>query len=114
MYHVLLHLRASLSPGDFFHILDDANDPHLKPALSLLQIYARQADRQLLRDYYYQDDKRTETACLEMEEAGECSDPDERLGRLKAAAKSFGEDKDRAFEAKVSIVSNMGSPRDCP
>ena len=71
VYHVLLHLRSTLSPGDFFHLLDDAASPELAPAVKLLQVYARQGDRQLLRDFYYQDDRRTENACLEMEEAYE-------------------------------------------
>lgn len=70
VYHVLLHLRSTLSPGDFFHVLDDSVSPNLTPAVKLLQVYARQGDRQLLRDFYYQDDRRTENACLEMEEAG--------------------------------------------
>lgn len=69
VYHVLLHLRASLSPGDFFHLLDDSIAPNLTPAVNLLQVYAKQGDRQLLRDFYYQDDRRTESACLEMGEA---------------------------------------------
>ncbi len=73
VYHVLLHLRSSLSPGDFFYLLDDSISPNLKPAVKLLQVYARQGDRQLLRDFYYQDDRRTENACLEMEEAGTAS-----------------------------------------
>jgi hypothetical protein len=71
VYNVLLHLRATLSPGDFFHILDDSASPNLSPAVRLLQVYAREGDRQLLRDFYYQDDRRTENACLEMQEAGE-------------------------------------------
>lgn len=71
VYNVLLHLRATLSPGDFFHILDDSASPNLTPAVRLLQVYAREGDRQLLRDFYYQDDRRTENACLEMQEAGE-------------------------------------------
>ena len=70
VYQVLLHLRSSLSPGDFFHVLDDSISPNLTPAVKLLQAYAREGDRQLLRDFYYQDDRRTENACLEMEEAG--------------------------------------------
>ena len=70
VYHVLLHLRSTLTPGDFFHILDDSVSSNLTPAIKLLQVYARQDDRQLLRDFYYQDDRRTENACLEMEEAG--------------------------------------------
>ncbi|RSH95606.1 hypothetical protein EHS25_000698 [Saitozyma podzolica] len=101
VYNVLLHLRATLSPGDFFHILDDSASPNLSPAVRLLQVYAREGDRQLLRDFYYQDDRRTENACLEMQEAGETPDPELRVERLKTAAKFFGEHKDRAFEAKV-------------
>jgi hypothetical protein len=73
VYQVLLHLRSTLSPGDFFHVLDDSISPNLTPAVRLLQVYAREGDRQLLRDFYYQDDRRTENACLEMEEAGSSS-----------------------------------------
>ena len=99
---MLLRLRSTLSPGDFFHILDDSVSPNLTPAIKLLQVYARQGDRQLLRDYYYQDDRRTESACLEMEEAGASEDPHERIEHLQKASKAFSEHKDRTFEAKVS------------
>ncbi|ORY21590.1 Vps16, C-terminal region-domain-containing protein [Naematelia encephala] len=102
VYHVLLHLRSSMSPGDFFHLLDDSISPNLSPAVRLLQVYARQGDRQLLRDFYYQDDRRTESACLEMEEAGSESDPDKRVEHLRQAAKYFGESKDRIFESKMT------------
>ncbi|KAK4687137.1 vacuolar protein sorting-associated protein 16, partial [Tremellales sp. Uapishka_1] len=101
VYHVLLHLRSSLSPGDFFHLLDDSITPNLTPAVKLLQVYAKEGDRQLLRDFYYQDDRRTESACLEMEEAGASTDPEERVEHLKSAAKYFSEHKDRAFESKM-------------
>ncbi|KAL0240233.1 hypothetical protein I308_106782 [Cryptococcus tetragattii IND107] len=101
VYQVLLHLRSSLTPGDFFHILDDSISPNLKPAVNLLQVYARQADRQLLRNFYYQDDRRTESACLEMEEAGQSQDINDRIEHLEVAAKRFGESKERAFEAKM-------------
>ncbi|WVW83415.1 hypothetical protein I302_105435 [Kwoniella bestiolae CBS 10118] len=101
VYQVLLHLRSTLSPGDFFHILDDSISPKLKPAVNLLQVYARQADRDLLRDFYYQDDRRTESGCLEMEEAGQQEYAEERLEHLKRAAKSFGESKERLFESKM-------------
>ncbi|RXK39934.1 vacuolar protein sorting-associated protein [Tremella mesenterica] len=102
VYHVLLHLRASLSPGDFFHMLDDSISPNLTPAVNLLQVYAREGDRQLLRDFYYQDDRRTESACLALEEAGASADGEERIDKLRVAAKAFGEEKERAFEAKMA------------
>jgi hypothetical protein len=101
VYHVLLHLHSALSPGDFFHILDDSANPKLTPAIKLLQVYAREGDRRLLRDFYYQDDRRTENATLEMHEAAEATDPEERVAKLRGAAKAFGEDKERSFEAKV-------------
>lgn len=104
VYHVLLRLRSTLSPGDFFHLLDDSVTPALTPAVRLLQVYGREGDRRLLRDFYYQDDRRTENACLDMEEAGEMSTAEERTERLREAAKHFGEDKGRAFEAKVSVL----------
>jgi hypothetical protein len=106
VYQVLLHLRSTLSPGDFFHVLDDSISPNLTPAVKLLQVYARQGDRQLLRDFYYQDDRRTENACLELEEAGTSTRAEERVEHLQKAAKFFGEHKDRAFEAKVRHPSN--------
>lgn len=120
VYQVLLHLRSTLSPGDFFHVLDDSASPNLTPAVKLLQVYAREADRQLLRDFYYQDDRRTENACLEMAEAGSSSvspasqfwcchytetgvqRTEDRIEHLQKAAKFFGEHKDRLFESKVS------------
>lgn len=102
VYHVLLHLRSRLSPGDLFSLVDDGT-PQMAPAARLLQLYARDADRELLRDFYYQDDRRLDNACLELQEAGETAKVQERLKHLKNAASSFAEDKERAFEARVSI-----------
>jgi hypothetical protein len=68
----------------------------------LLQVYARDNDRQLLRDFYYQDDRRTENATLEMEEAGASVTVEERIEHLKASQKFFSEHKDRGFEAKMA------------
>lgn len=58
-----------MAPGDLFSMIDDKS-PALLPALKLLQVYAREGDRDLLRNYYYQDDRRLDSACLDMEEAG--------------------------------------------
>ncbi|KAL1411169.1 Vacuolar protein sorting-associated protein 16 [Vanrija albida] len=102
VYHVLLRLHSSLSPGEFFAVLDDSLSPQLTPAVKLLQVYAKENDRQLLRDFYYQDDRRTENATLEMEEAGTSAVAEERIEHLKQAAKFFAEDKARGFEAKMA------------
>jgi hypothetical protein len=54
-----------------------------------------------IEGFSYQDDRRTENATLEMHEAAEATDPEERVAKLRGAAKAFGEDKERSFEAKV-------------
>ncbi|KAL9934186.1 hypothetical protein V8E36_006642 [Tilletia maclaganii] len=94
---------------------------YLSLASNLVEVYAREQDRELLRDYYYQDDRRTESALLVLEEAerearlravrraaaqGPAVGLDEqglqdRIFKLKTAQKFFAEDKERALEAKL-------------
>ena len=68
VYHVLLHLQKSLSLGSFFRLLEDGG-PSLAPAAKLLQVYAREQNREMLRDFYYSDDRRVDSAVLLLEEA---------------------------------------------
>ena len=117
MYNVLLHLKRSHSLGDFFRFVDTKPD-----AANLLQVYARANDVEMLRDFYYQDDRRRETACLALEESMSiivrhhalCYNHSyayahptgsqtfgEKMAKIRIAAKSFGEDKDSGFESKV-------------
>ncbi len=102
VYHVLLHLRQQLAPGDLFALIDDKSSV-MRPALKLLQVYGREADRDLLRNYYYQDDRRLDSAGLDIEEANACESASERLVKLQSAAKYLSEDKERSFETKVSL-----------
>jgi len=59
----------------------------------------------MLRDFYYSDDRRVESATLLLEEAAGMTDQNAKITAIKAAQKFFSEDKDRAFEAKVSPQS---------
>lgn len=68
VYYVLLHLYKRLPLGSFFKLLEDGG-PHLTPATRLLEVYARQQNREMLRDFYYSDDRRVESAILCLEEA---------------------------------------------
>jgi vacuolar protein sorting-associated protein 16 len=68
VYDVLLQLRKRLALGNFFRLLEEGGDK-LKLASRLLQVYAREEDREMLRDYYYSEDRRVESAVLAMEEA---------------------------------------------
>ncbi|KAL5523006.1 VPS16 [Sanghuangporus sanghuang] len=100
IYSVLLHLQKSLSLGSFFRLIEDGG-PALAPAARLLQVYAREQNREMLRDFYYSDDRRVDSAVLCLEEARAMKNPDAKITSIKAAQKFFSEDKDRAFEAKM-------------
>ena len=129
---VLLSLRKQHSLGTFFRFLD--NKPE---AVAVLANYGRRYDRELIRDYWYQDDRRTESACFDLEEAARigvavpgaaaiagappgaapkdanaapaagkealtAEQFGERMDKVRSAMKTFGEDKERGFEARVS------------
>ena len=89
--------------GNFFRLIEDGW-PSLAPASRLLQVYAREQNRDMLRDFYYSDDRRVDSAMLSLEEATSMTDPAAKIASYKAAQKFFSEDKDRAFEAKASPV----------
>lgn len=70
VYHVLLHLHKRLPLGSFFRLIEDGGE-NLIPASRLLQVYAREQNREMLRDFYYSDDRRVESAVLALEEASQ-------------------------------------------
>lgn len=70
VYHVLLHLHKRLPLGSFFRLIEDGGES-LVPASRLLQVYAREQNREMLRDFYYSDDRRVESAVLALEEASQ-------------------------------------------
>ena len=118
VYHVLLHLYNRLPLGNFFRLIEDGGS-RLASASKLLQVYAREQNREMLRDFYFSDDRRVESAVLLLEEAARMQvpimlhssniqtlihvtqDPNAKVTAVKAAHKFFSEDKERAFEAKV-------------
>ena len=106
---VLLALRRQHAVGTFFRFLDGKDE-----AIAILTNYGKANDKELIRDFWYQDDRRTESACFDLEEAAQIGlDNREKNGQLTAeqfsekmekirkAQKTFGEDKERGFEAKV-------------
>ena len=128
IYHVLLRLKNHLSRGDFFRIIQapisDALVPstgqnaqrtasklastrrYLSLASNLLEAYAKEVDRDLLKDFYYQDDRRTDSAILALQEANavpNASDTElpDKVFKLKTAMKFFSEDKERSLETKL-------------
>ncbi|PPQ86643.1 hypothetical protein CVT25_006827 [Psilocybe cyanescens] len=101
VYHVLLHLHKRLPLGSFFRLLEDGGKA-LTPASKLLEVYAREQNREMLRDFYYSDDRRVESAVLSLDEASRMQDQASKISAVKTAQKFFSEDKDRSFEAKVT------------
>ncbi|KAF8800582.1 vacuolar assembling/sorting protein VPS16 [Phlegmacium glaucopus] len=100
IYHVLLHLQKRLPLGSFFRLLEDGGKA-LAPASKLLEVYAREQNREMLRDFYYSDDRRLESAVLSLEESTSMLDQSSKIIAVKSAQKFFSEDKDRSFEAKM-------------
>ena len=72
MYRVLLHLHKRLSLGDFFRLIENGG-AKLNSASKLLEVFAREQNREMLRDFYYSDDRRVESAVLSLEEAARTS-----------------------------------------
>lgn len=58
--------------GNFFRLIEEGG-PSLVPASKLLQVYAREQNRDLLRDFYYSDDRRVDSAALSLSEAATMS-----------------------------------------
>ncbi|GAA5970464.1 hypothetical protein JCM3765_007628 [Sporobolomyces pararoseus] len=99
VYSVLLPMLANRASGDVFRLL-----PTYPLSTSLLQLYAHDSDRKLLRDFYYVDDRRWESALLELEESAELREDEfgERVEKVRKAGKRFSEDKEYGFEAKMT------------
>ncbi|GAA5989686.1 hypothetical protein JCM10908_000587 [Rhodotorula pacifica] len=71
-------------------------------ALRLLEVFAREmGEMQLLRDYWYQDDRRVEMALEALRESGTEKDYGEKVAKARQAQKSFADEKERSFEAKM-------------
>ncbi|KAF4618727.1 hypothetical protein D9613_010167 [Agrocybe pediades] len=101
VYHVLLHLRKRLPLGSFFRLLEDGGKA-LAPAARLLEVYAKEQDREMLRDFYYAEDRRVESAVLSLDEASRMQDQTSKISAVKTAHKFFSEDKDSPFETKAT------------
>jgi hypothetical protein len=61
-------LQKRLPLGSFFRLIEEGGS-RLAPASKLLQVYAREQNREMLRDFYYSDDRRVESAVLSLDEA---------------------------------------------
>jgi hypothetical protein len=89
VYHVLLHLRKKLPLASFFRVVNS------RPvATALVESSAWDQDRELLKDLYYQDDRRLDGSNLLLSEALSQTDLHASLDRLKLASKYLQDSRD--------------------
>lgn len=96
VYYVLLHLRKKLPLASFFRIINT------RPvATALVESSARDQDAELLKDLYYQDDRRLDGANLLLKDALNQRDVQPHIDKLKLASKLLQDSRDHSFHAKA-------------
>ncbi|KAI4261985.1 MAG: hypothetical protein L6R42_002833 [Xanthoria sp. 1 TBL-2021] len=89
VFFVLLQLKKKLPLASFFRLL--TNRPI---ATAVVESSAKGQDQELLKDLYYQDDRRLDGANLLFGEALNQTVPQTKADKLKLAAKLLGDSKD--------------------
>ncbi|KAL8985874.1 MAG: hypothetical protein Q9205_000524 [Flavoplaca limonia] len=89
VFFVLLQLKKKLPLASFFRLL--TNRP---VATAIVESSAKGQDQELLKDLYYQDDRRLDGANLLFSEALNQTVPQTKGDKLKLAAKLLGDSKD--------------------
>jgi hypothetical protein len=93
VFHVLLHLRKKLPLASFFRVINT------RPvATALVESSAWDSDRELLKDLYYQDDRRLDGSSLLFSEALNQDDLSGALDKLKLASKYLSDSKEFAWQ----------------
>lgn len=105
VYFVLLHLKQTLSLASFFRVL--TNRPM---ATALVETSAKAQDRSLLKDLFYQDDRRMDGAKLLFSEALVQTAPQTKVDKLKLAAKLLADStKDPAVAVQYKAIQEAQS-----
>jgi len=95
VFYVLLHLKKKLPLASFFRVINT------RPvATALIESSAQADDSELLKDLYYQDDRRVDGANVFVHEALKRPDSRTAIDKLALAAKLLSDSKDTSFELK--------------
>jgi len=93
--YVLLHLKGKLPLASFFRTINS------RPiASALLESTAVVQDRNLLKDLYYQDDRRIDGSNLLIAEAFTQAETTTKLDKLRSASKLLQDTKESTFQAR--------------
>ncbi|KAH7342777.1 vacuolar protein-like protein sorting vps16 [Rhexocercosporidium sp. MPI-PUGE-AT-0058] len=96
VFFVLLHLKKKLPLASFFRVINT------RPvATSLIESSAQADDAELLKDLYYQDDRRIDGANVFVREALKQPDSRTAIDKLALAAKLLSDSKDNSLELKA-------------
>lgn len=96
VFHVLFHLKKQLTLASFFRTVTS------RPvATALVESSALEQDRELLKDLYYQDDRRLEGSNLLIAEALEQPSTNLRIDKLKLAGKLLQDSREHSFNVKA-------------
>jgi vacuolar protein sorting-associated protein 16 len=101
IYFVLLHLKKKLPLASFFRVINS------RPvATAIIESSARPDDAELLKDLYYQDDRRVDGASVFLQEALKQPDLKTTSDKLTLAANLLTDSKETAFELKAIQEAN--------
>jgi hypothetical protein len=93
VYYVLLHLKKKMPLSNFFRTINS------RPvATALIESWALDQDLSLLKDLYYQNDRRVDGSNLLFSEALSANDINGAADKLKMAAKLLRDSKDHATQ----------------
>lgn len=93
VFYVLLNLKKKIPLSSFFRTINS------RPvATAIVESSAVDQDQELLKDLYYQDDRRLDGANLLMSEALNASDIDPATNKLKMAAKLLRDSKEHTLQ----------------
>jgi hypothetical protein len=96
VFFVLLHLKKKLPLATFFRTINSR-----PAATALIEASAQGDDAELLKDLYYQDDRRMDGANVFVREALQQPDSRTATDKLALAAKLLSDSKETAFELKA-------------
>ncbi|KAK4992296.1 Vacuolar protein sorting-associated protein 16 [Elasticomyces elasticus] len=96
VFYVLLHLKKKLTLANFFRTINTRS-----MATALVEASAAYGDRELLKDLYYQDDRRLDGSNLLLTEALKQSDSQHRNDKLKLASKLLQDSREHTFQVKA-------------
>jgi hypothetical protein len=101
IFYVLLQLKKKLPLASFFRVINT------RPvATALIESSAQADDSELLKDLYYQDDRRIDGANVFVREAIKQSDSKTASDKISLAAKLLSDSKDTSFELKALQEAN--------